>query len=270
MPKLYLNHLEALRSNLALKTIQEYGVQANTKAYSAKEKELPTQYVRELETLEQGCLLHIIGYDEPMRGALAQHRVLATTTTKKLILLVTRYLLGKKTFFDRPTLFRRISLAAGLLINYDFYIDFIWYALHDCFYDNADRYAQPVREIYRVLVEFPKEREILCTWIENDMAYRYRLQHVIVKLNKEAFRKNPIKEIERLFGELMAQESGMQEKWNNILKVVGIALRLCKIFRNKTFKKICQAVEDINLDEMKSSKEDIYWQKLVYKDYKFN
>jgi hypothetical protein len=267
--KLFANSLDNLRSALALRMTQEYGRRESRKILDKEEKvkDSPTFVIR-LKELDKGCLLYVLGKKEPIRAAIPGESVLVATVSKRMIGMLIEYFRGG-TFFKGNNVFKKIGLVFSLAFNYNFYLTFVWNALEDYYYPNPDKYSQPVREVYRILSEFPKERDIICFWLETDMAYRYRFQDIIYELNIELFKKDQIKELLRLLDILISREiGGMDFKWKTIRKYVVPGLKVIKFFKPKLFKKVCQMVANINLEEIKSSKEDIYWQK-DYIDYKF-
>ncbi len=104
------------------------------------------------------------------------------------------------------------------------------------------RYCPTVREFYRVFSlkegKVRNElRDICCMGLEYDDTYRYRVQNVIIVLDKKALQENTVKELGRLLGILSEREGKgvvMAEKWRKIKK--GLLLlrfnrRLCREIR---------------------------------------
>lgn len=120
-------------------------------------------------------------------------------------------------------------------------------------------YSEVVKELRRVLTINPIWKDAISLILQNDMAYCYRFQDIIGNLDKEAFEKNPVKEIKRLAKMLMEREigSGGMAKFK---KVLPLALFIFRFFPKKKIKRI---VKDIDLSHIKMSKEDIYWTNIV-------
>jgi hypothetical protein len=123
---------------------------------------------------------------------------------------------------------------------------------------NDENYSQPAKEIRRVLNG--KVDEMLKNGIgiivESDSAYRYRMQDVVSQINKKELLKNPVKEICRLFDILIERdEDYMKIKWRTVKKFTKLVL----ITSPKIKKLVVGILMDINIDEIKFSKEDIYW-----------
>jgi len=119
-------------------------------------------------------------------------------------------------------------------------------------------YSQPTKEIRRVLTNKINEQLVngISIIVESDSAYRYRMQDVLPLLNKENLLKNPIKEICRLLDILIERdEEYMKEKWKKVKKFVKLVL----IVSPKIKKLVVNILMEINIDEIKFSKEDIYW-----------
>lgn len=122
-------------------------------------------------------------------------------------------------------------------------------------------YSQPVREIKRVLMGKIDEpiMEAIILVLENDAAYRYRFQDMIAELDKtqlDGFKI--IKEVSRLVEILKDRtEPGevMTNKYNNIRKILILAL----IFSTRTRRMIRNILKEMNIDEIKFSREDLYW-----------
>lgn len=96
---------------------------------------------------------------------------------------------------------------------------------------------------------------IFCSMFEYDSAYRYPFQDIGAELNKEAFRKNPAKEIERLIRIFRERErigAPPIEKFLPIAKV----LKLVLMFRPKIKKRIIEIVDLIDFSGLS-------WQEFV-------
>jgi len=123
-----------------------------------------------------------------------------------------------------------------------------------------EHYSQPTKEVRRVLKGKIDQRllDAIALIIESDMAYRYRFQDIVSEINKDAFEKNPIKEIKRLFEIMKSRELLLESASNKFKRFVPILLFYLRINRGLT-KQIKDIVRDLNIDEIKPSIEDIYW-----------
>lgn len=247
--------------NELIQKIAQYG--QRTKIVDGKEYEDTAflgfrrmQKMTDLKILDKGCETWIEGEKYPMRvfTDIVHNRNLQVTKTKRLIPVILKTLKSPFAFIY-------------LWFNWKDYVDYMWFTLQDVFMD-CDRYSQPVREIYRVLsgwsILIDKIRDIVCAILEFDIAYRYRLQDIVSLLNKKEFAKNPLREIRRLIYILREREiSG-----DNGMGKFMIVIPFLWILRFK-FIKLKEIIKDINLDEIKLSKEDIYWTNSGYEEYNF-
>lgn len=230
------------------KDFQKYFIHSDIENYGKKDTQfvggdnLPKRIV-DFKQLEKGCELWIEGGKYPMRTHASEIRVAVVAQAKRLIPLLTSST-KRKLFF---------------ILNIDCIIDWLHYYLSDVYLE-SNLYSQPVREVYRV-IKNKKVRDIICAILEYDLAYRFRFQDVIVNFDKDS---DIIKEIERMLDLLIQRdEKNMKEKWKKLRSLVWL-LR----FNRKLLKEIKYFIKEINLEEIKSSVEDIYWQ-ADYQDYCF-
>lgn len=270
--QIFVNFYHGFKNTFVLQKIISYG----RNIYSRINPEgAPQKGMVDFKKLEKGCLCYLEDERYPMRGHLLDTQVAQAVSFKRAIPLAVRFIMGKGEFTNGSWLKKALKLLS-IRLNYPLYIQFVHFALAENFLD-VDRYSQPIRELYRVFPqEWAKERDIICFILEYDMAYRYRFQDIVSLLDKEAFRKNPLKEINRLFEIMISREVVpgvtkeerdfmLDKKWIFMQKIANIYL---KVFGKNLVKKLRAIVEDINLDEIKSSPEDKYWQ-AGYKDYNF-
>jgi len=121
-----------------------------------------------------------------------------------------------------------------------------------------EHYSQPVKEVRRVLKGILDDNLIdaLALIIEYDSAYRYRFQDIIMELNKDNLNK-PAKEIIRLLD--IVNERDYQDRFKSYRKLVKPLFFICP----KIKRQVVSILKDINIDEVKLSKEDIYWTNIV-------
>jgi len=257
---LLLSNWKAFKRGLIMAMMQEY--------YSKKEirniSNVKTKEIDWFKPLEKGCLAYFKENKMPLRGIMMMEEFQNANLCKRSIPFFAHFING--TFgFKKKNVLEKIFILVSLKIHYEFYLKFIHNALYDSFLDNPDKYSQPVRELYRVLTEFPMERDIACFFLESDHAYRYRWQDIFSLLDKVAFLKNPLKETLRLFEILMSRENkfflegGLWHKWKMFKGLITIFYWYARIFQRKLLKKIMKIVEEINLDEIRPSPEDKYW-----------
>jgi hypothetical protein len=206
--------------------------------------------------LDEGCEMWVKGEKYPMRGCFDTDKVATLTQIKKIIPVLARGFSGK-------CIIKKLVSLLYLLFNWKNFIFFIHQGLRDVYFEDPKRYSQPVRELYRVLDG--EIRDIVCAILENDTAYRYRLQDIFAEINKKEFERHPIKEIKRLWTLSNNREKG------RMLNAKGIRLEYIKflILFPKLIKKLKGIVREINLDEIKLSVEDIYWTNQGWAEYDF-
>lgn len=214
----------------------------------------------------KGSLSYLVDRKMPMRIYPTRDSVAIGAVFKKIIPY------GAKEFY-RANIFEKIFIILSMKRFMNISIDIVHNALTPYFL-KPEYYSQAVREIYIVLDGLidNKSRDIICFYAEYDPAYRYRLQDILACLDKEALRKNPKKELKRLLAIICERESyackmedwGMANKWIKIFKLVSIFMFLKPKFK-KTLIKI---LNNIDLNEVALSDEDIYWTNL-YEDYNF-
>lgn len=226
-----------------------------------------------------GIHTYMEGYDEPYRGFPFAEFVDKIDTLKKIFrgALSSLY----HSFKVRPKVQLALLIVTPWILN-DI-IDGALYSAHRVisrFLIKPLRYSEPVREIHRACsIQFYGESEqtregrkivkdILCMLLENDNAYRFRFQDVLVELNKDALskRQNPSRELVRLL-KLMQSREKLQEikdTWKLIIIFLPVYL-----FFNRTVRKQVRAVlRELDLAKIKLSKEDEHFCKPRV-DYQF-
>lgn len=266
-----------------IRSFKNYYIQDRTSTYGLKpssfidvsEKAMDdVKIVEYFEILPEGCQAHVVGERYPIRGNTPNDHVVTLTQYKKIVPMLIWFLLGQndsKTTFTKKNVFQKIFIVLAILQFQEFFINWIWYGLQDLYFTDIKRYGQPVREMYRV-IKHEKIRDIFCALIEKDTAYRYRFQDIATELDKKAFNVNPYREIRRLYDILRSREYdptddqkvlGMH-KFKNVIGLVLLYLR----FKPKLVNELKRIVNDVNVDEVKLSIEDIYWTNR-YPDYNF-
>ena len=126
--------------------------------------------------------------------------------------------------------------------------------------NEPEMFCRAAREVWRVFEleqseERTKIRDLVCHIVEYDDAYRYPFQWVMVKLDKMALAKNPVKEIGRLLDLLSVQERSpvLKEKWQKVKKIVWLLK-----FKPKILKEVQRFLINLNLNELELDETDKY------------
>jgi hypothetical protein len=209
-------------------------------------------------------LQYYLGRPEPLRARPNIEIVFPACWIKKIIVNLIYD-------FKNKGIFGKLGVLLSIGLYYNYLIDTAYYGAGE-FIRAKDKLSQAPREFQRVLeIWGEKIRDIITIILEGDPAYRYRLQDITGNLNKEALKKSPRKEIIRLAKILMDRENGdnsfnrgMKGKWDLVSKVINLSLLVNWKLKNK----IRDTLLELNLDEIKLSKEDLYWCDLN-KDYNF-
>ena len=224
--------------------------------------------VRDFRIADKGSYTYFQEHKEPIRN---MHKVAdldAAFIWKRALTFYFQFFNGKQKFEGRRGIIQKFLILLSLLVNYKFYRKFIHHALEDNFYDHPDRYSQPIRELYRVMPEFPLERDIICFFLDTDHAYLYRFQDIMTELDKTALKQNALKEILRLIDIMIDREPfkgerGMRDKMRMAKRIIKPCYWALRIFKPKLLKRLIKILEDLNIDEVKPSKEDLYWMNRV-------
>ena len=142
----------------------------------------------------------------------------------------------------------------------------------------AHRYSKAIRAFYKAFSEPRKNelvksmdlrfmlRDVLCMILEFDNAYRFRAQDILVELNKDSLRKNPIKELNRLADLASSRELEQQVKdtWKLLKMFNSFYLRFDRQLKSM----IVDVLSQLDLEEFKLMPEDIAFCK-PRKDYVF-
>ena len=141
----------------------------------------------------------------------------------------------------------------------------------------SNRYCTAVRAIYKAF-DTPRANEdlgtlelrlmlkdIVCTILEFDNAYRFRFQDVIVELDKEGLKKNTVKELLRLMDVMSSREQTQEVKDTWRLLVMGIKYYLR--FDRKLQRMIADILSNLDLEQVKLLPEDMHFAG-QRKDYK--
>jgi hypothetical protein len=204
--------------------------------------------IMDFKVLAKGCETWIKGHKYPVRGCF-NSKTSVVHGYKKLAPILLKSLEGN--------IFKKFIGLVYLKLNWKKYLEFVYLGMRDV-YTEPDRYSQPVREIYR-LIKDEQTREVVCAILEFDDAYRYRVQDILGELNKANFRLDPMDEIKRLVRVYVHRED---KTMGRVFNAIRYGLSYLKLNR-KLLVKLKDFVEDLDLDEIKMSKEDIYWTNIL-------
>jgi hypothetical protein len=208
---------------------------------------------------EGGVLTYMTGYNEPYQGFPYHELVISMELIKKMTK-------GFKSGFYHYLWkwFEGKYWQPMILLTSPFYRVYSRAELHTCWRYlerhkiRPNRYCRSMREVYRafsipVIGENNDAREIrerirdlACMHLEFDNAYRFRFQDTIVNIDKANFKKNPVKEMLRMFDILIEREikQEVKDSWK-LTKIMVEYLRydktVLKIYRN--------LIENMNLEE---------------------
>jgi len=224
-------------------------VRKNTELYRRMLKELPittppkekrvyNPIIERVELTKNGVMSYLVGEKYPVRFY----------TPHEVVDIITVY----------KRLFRSIVEKGiiGLLILYFGRKIWLEWSKHYFRYNpvllKEECWSQPVREIRRVLKIDETLKDAISLILQNDMAYCYRMQDILGEPNKD---NPPIKEIKRLVDLSISRDhgSGLSE----VLKKLRKYLWLLRFTKAKAM------LMDLNIDEIRLSREDIYWTSIV-------
>ncbi len=226
-----------------------------------------------------GILTYLARYEYPFRGFPYNDTVQSIDELKKLAKIIVQEFLP---YAKKTSLLGKLRLVLSI----DHLTKLAECYLHAYYWHvkryrlKPNMYSQSVRELWQVIdksgdvitkVETKEAiRDIVCMFLEFDNAYRYRVQDVLVELDKNALKKDSEKEILRLIDLLIGREVHeegqvkMVDKWRMSKELLKFYFR----FNKKAIKAIGSILERLNLKEIEFSIEDRYYCEFR-KDYKF-
>lgn len=150
-----------------------------------------------------------------------------------------------------------ITLLPGIWAAKDFARVWMYtsYKFIERFLIKEDKYCQFVRELHQSFSEDQHIlRDLICTVLELDNAYRFRAQDIIAEIDKVALRKHPIRELLRLL-EIISEREKTQEikdTWKLVRYFVKWYLR----FDRKMLWSIVDALLLADIEKCVLTKED--------------
>jgi len=201
------------------------------------------------------------GLQEPFFG-------IPDETVVRIVAMYKRLFILMASSFARQNIVGKGITFLALLLNKDILPDWLSHIFEAYPIRLQDQYYIPcVKEIKRVLTGRMNETYVnaIIAILENDNAYRHRLQDILPLLDKAQLRgyKRTRNEIRRLLGILTERElqESMPFKYNAIDKLTLLLLipRIRKV--------VIDILNDIDIEKVKMTKEDIYFTNryMIYK-----
>ena len=133
-----------------------------------------------------------------------------------------------------------------------------------------ERYCRPVREVRKVMQQIGvwyKVADIISMLLEFDNAYRARFQWILERFNRESFKRNSVKELQRLLGilEEAEEQDYLKGKWRTISKFLWFLY-----FKRNLRKKVEYFFNNLKIEEVVMTVEDVYhasklnWFKIIW------
>ncbi len=236
--------------------------------------ELPSEIPTDVHALtkvefpeEGGVLTYMEGYDLPYRGFPFFEFVDKIDLIKKLSRQI------QSGFYhalkDSPLKYLLIPLIPYLGTRLFWAFTYTFHRLIERFRLKTIRYCQFVRELHRACsIEYIGEderikeirfmlRDIECMILEFDNAYRFRMQDILEEMDKEALKKDPIKEICRFLDIMIDREVKVEVKdtWRLLQMFTKYYLRFDKKFLDM----IVRVLLELDIEKCKLSEEDKYY-----------
>lgn len=229
---------------------------------------------------EGGVFTYLQRYEKPFRGFPFNDTVQQIDEFKKLIKIITQKFFAtfkKSSLWAKFKLFMSLDTMKSLGIGY-------LYAYHWQVRKHRlkpSMYCKSVRELHTILSNQSRDilynddlreavRDCFCMFMEFDNAYRFRMQDILIEMDKTALLANPAKEIGRLL-QLMADrevaepgKTKMAEKWKMAKELICLFLRFNQSIAND----MAKILSRIDLKEIELTEEDRYYCEFR-KDYNF-
>jgi len=258
---LFIEYFESIKAELSIKKQAEILRSIKKKIENSEEEMLAkirddedSGYITDLVIADDGSVrTYLKDRKEPIRAYADTFTVSTTTIYKHFVPLIIRNLL-KIGWFGKGITILALYLNKNIVAEWLGRIFAITPILL-----KDEHWSQPVKEIRRVL----KEKfdinivDAVCLAVEYDSAYKNRLQDILPLLDKSKLTGyfSTLKELSRLLDILSERDYDfMSEKWKQIKKFIKLLLLIPSIR-----KKLVSILKEINLDEIRFSKEDIYW-----------
>lgn len=213
---------------------------------------------------EGGVLTYMDHFDQPYRGFPLGEFVTTIDLVKKL----TKGWLSGLFHSFRANRLKVILVFPALLVFRELFwtVTYAFQRLVERQRVKPYKFSKAIRELYRAFSQPRRDslrdkelrlmlRDVVCMILEFDNAYRFRAQDVLFELDKEALRKNPIKELNRLADVATRRELEQQVKdtWRLLKMFNSIYLRFNRGLKNI----VVDVLTHLNLEEFKLTPEDV-------------
>ena len=226
---------------------------------------------------EGGVLTYMTGHDYPYRGFPYFEFVEKIDLIKKIsrgTLSGLYHSIKHRNKLRLLLMFPLIFMAKDLILT----SVRTFHKLIDRFRIKRTRYSTAMRELYRAF-DTPRANEdlrtlelrlmlkdIVCTVLEFDNAYRYRFQDVIISLDKVALKRNTIRELTRLLDVMSSRENSQEVR--DTWRLGRMAIQFYLRFDRKMQRMIRDILLELNLGKVELAIEDKHFAGLR-KDYNF-
>lgn len=226
---------------------------------------------------EGGMLTYMENHPVPYRGFPYFEFVEKVDIIKKL----SRGVLSGLYHSIRGNKLKLILLFPLLFVAKDMLISgvYAYYRMIQRFRVKSTRYSRAMRGLYEAF-DTPRVgedvktlelrmmlRDLFCMFLEFDNAYRYRFQDVIVELDKDALRKNPVREFLRLLDVMTSREQTQEirDSWT----LVRMGIRYYLRFDSKMKRMLSDIFFALDVGKVALTEEDKHFAGLR-KDYSFS
>lgn len=212
-----------------------------------------TKGATRVEKNENGLEVWFEGSKYPQRGLVQVPILEAVNHLKKEAMIAAKVILKSNLRLFVPFVGRGV---AGQFLNE---FGHNAYALTRIYWAKPDVYSKATREIQRVALTICEtERhewvvQATAMALEQDKAYRWRLQDILGSLNKKNLERNSAKEISRLAGLLAERDQARDWRWAK--RGIYLGLLLNPKIKNTIYK----FLKEIDIDKIKLDTADLYW-----------
>lgn len=211
---------------------------------------------------EGDIFVHHIGYKYPSRGFPYPEAVLSVHIAKKMIMATAVFVRRHYIFSALFVLLVPNFITKSLMQIFGEHIDSVLsiYRLEE------RRHAKAVRELIRAGRVVAESRRgwlrniillftgMLASMLQWDNSYLWRFQDVFVEIIKDAFIKNPSKEIERIYNLALSRDLSGGIRF----KTLGGPLRALLFLKPGLKSILIDFVKEVNMDEIKMDESDEY------------
>lgn len=209
------------------------------------------------------------------KGFLDSRVIQATYAMKRIVSGVPRYLSTRPVkiligFFGFILLILPKKTRNNILMSLgEYFVDIGWQPLQT-YIIPPPSYNEPVREIYRaseviinkyikwdkLLDLIRRGRDTICTIFQFDMGYRFRVQDFFSIFDKDLFKQDPLKELERAISVFFQRDNSetVKSTAKTLVKIIKLA------FHNKELKRmIIDFILELDFEKIKFDEADWYY-----------